>query len=144
MLFKSLGVAIATNNASNSDEDLKPITIRLADSEIQLYDTVSKSMGLTRQDFLSHVIRSNFRQALKEFVVGYTSSIPLRLCLFYLIQIQTMTKLSSNFPIFSSISQELMDEEEKEIHEAIENHMNTSYAYATRPKGIFVEKDDSK
>ena len=37
-----------------------------------------------------------------------------------------------------------MDEEEKEIHEAIENHMNTSYAYATRPKGIFVEKDDSK
>ena len=53
MLFKSLGVAIATNNASNSDEDLKPITIRLADSEIQLYDTVSKSMGLTRQDFLS-------------------------------------------------------------------------------------------
>ena len=35
MLFKSLGVAIATNNASNSDEDLKPITIRLADSEIQ-------------------------------------------------------------------------------------------------------------
>ena len=144
MLFKSLGVAIATNNASNSDEDLKPITIRLADSEIQLYDTVSKSMGLTRQDFLSHVIRSNFRQALKEFVVGYTSSNPLRLCLFYLIQIQTMTKLSSNFPIFSSISQELMDEEEKEIHEAIENHMNTSYAYATRPKGIFVEKDDSK
>ena len=56
MLFKSLGVAIATNNASNSDEDLKPTTIRLADSEIQLYDTVSKSMGLTRQDFLSHVI----------------------------------------------------------------------------------------
>ena len=76
MLFKSLGVAIATNNASNSDQDLKPITIRLADSEIQLYDTVSKSMGLTRQDFLSHVIRSNFRQALKEFVVGYTSSNP--------------------------------------------------------------------
>ena len=99
MLFKSLGVAIATNNASNSDQDLKPITIRLADSEIQLYDTVSKSMGLTRQDFLSHVIRSNFRQALKEFVVGYTSSIPLRLCLFYLIQIQTMTKLSSNFQL---------------------------------------------
>ena len=86
MLFKSLGVAIATNNA-NSDQDLKPITIRLADSEIQLYDTVSKSMGLTRQDFLSHVIRSNFRQALKEFVVGYTSSNPSPLSL-YLIQIQ--------------------------------------------------------
>ena len=37
-----------------------------------------------------------------------------------------------------------MDEEEKEIHEEIENHMNTSYTYATLPKGIFVEKDDSK
>ena len=70
MLFKSLGVAIATNNASNSDEDLKPITIRLADSEIQLYDTVSKSMGLTRQDFLSHVIRSNFPTGFKRVCSG--------------------------------------------------------------------------
>ena len=104
MLFKSLGVAIATNNASNSDEDLKPITIRLADSEIQLYDTVSKSMGLTRQDFLSHVIRSNFRQALKKSLLWVIQvQILLRLCLFYLIQIQTMTKLSSNFPIFSHL-----------------------------------------
>lgn len=145
MLFKSLGVAIATNNASNSDEDLKPITIRLADSEIQVYDTVAKSMGLTRQDFLSHVIRSNFRQALKEFVVGYTSSNPST-PLSVLFNSNTdndevKLKLSN---LLSSISQELMDEEEKEIHEAIENHMNTSYAYATRPKGIFVEKDDSK
>ena len=75
MLFKSLGVAIATNTSSNSDDDLKAVTIRLTDSEIQLYDTVAKSMGLTRQDFY-HVIRSNFRQALKEFVIGYTSSNP--------------------------------------------------------------------
>ena len=145
MLFKSLGVAIATNNASNSDEDLKPITIRLADSEIQVYDTVAKSMGLTRQDFLSHVIRSNFRQALKEFVVGYTSSNPSTpLSLLFNSNTdndEVKLKLSN---LLSSISQELMEEEEKEIHEAIENHMNTSYAYATRPKGIFVEKDDSK
>ena len=35
MLFKSLGVAIATNNASNSDEDLKPITIRLAELRVR-------------------------------------------------------------------------------------------------------------
>ena len=56
MLFKSLGVAIATNNASNSDEDLKPITIRLADSEIQLYDTVSKSMGLTLVKIFYHTL----------------------------------------------------------------------------------------
>ena len=122
---------------------MKPITIRLADSEIQLYDTVSKSMGLTRQDFLSHVIRSNFRQALKEFVVGYTSSNPTPLSLLFNSNTdndEVKLKLSH---LLSSISQ-LMDEEEKEIHEAIENHMNTSYAYATRPKGIFVEKDDSK
>ena len=42
--------------------------------------------------------------------------------------------------LLSSISQELMDEEEKEIHEAIENHMNTSYAYATRPKASLLRR----
>ena len=36
MLFKSLGIASATNNASNS-EDAKPVTIRLTDGEVQLY-----------------------------------------------------------------------------------------------------------
>ena len=65
MLFKSLGVAMATNSSSSSDEDTKAVTIRLTDSEIQIYDTVAKSMGLTRQDFLSHIIRSNFRRSLK-------------------------------------------------------------------------------
>ena len=59
MLFKSLGIASATNNASNS-EDAKPVTIRLTDGEVQLYDAVAKAMGLTRQDFLAHLIRSNF------------------------------------------------------------------------------------
>ena len=34
MLFKSLGVAIATNSASSSDEDTKAVTIRLTDTEI--------------------------------------------------------------------------------------------------------------
>ena len=71
MLFKSLGVAIATNSASSSDEETKAVTIRLTDTEIQLYDTVAKSMGLTRQGFLSHLIRSNFRQSLK--AVSYTN-----------------------------------------------------------------------
>ena len=33
-----------------------------------------------------------------------------------------------------------MDEEEKEIHEAIENHMNTSYTYATRPKASLLRR----
>ena len=46
-----LGVAIATNSASSSDEDTKAVTIRLTDIEIQLYDTVAKSMGLTLSGF---------------------------------------------------------------------------------------------
>ena len=49
MLFKSLGIATATNHASNSEDS--PVTIRLTDNEVQLYDAVAKSMGLTRQDF---------------------------------------------------------------------------------------------
>ena len=75
MLFKSLGVASATNSASNS-EDSKPVTIRLTDNEVQLYDAVAKSMGLTRQDFLAHLIRNNFKQALTDFLIGYTQSSP--------------------------------------------------------------------
>ena len=143
MLFKSLGVAIATNTSSNSDDDLKAVTIRLTDSEIQLYDTVAKSMGLTRQDFLSHVIRSNFRQALKEFVAGYTSSNPsMPLSLLFNSHTENpeiRLKLSN---LLTFISQELMEEDEKDIHEQIENHM--SYSYATPRKGIFVEKPKSE
>ena len=71
MIFKSLGIATATNSVSNS-EDSKPVTIRLTDSEVQLYDAVAKSMGLTRQDFLAHLIRNNFKQALTDFLIGYT------------------------------------------------------------------------
>ena len=125
MLFKSLGVAIATNTSSNSDDDLKAVTIRLTDSEIQLYDTVAKSMGLTRQDFLSHVIRSNFRQALKEFVIGYTSSNPsMPLSLLFNSHTENpeiRLKLSN---LLTFISQELMEEDEKDINEQIENHMS--------------------
>ena len=44
MLFRSLGVASATNTASNS-EDSKPVTIRLTDSEVQLYDATAKGYG---------------------------------------------------------------------------------------------------
>ena len=80
MLFKSLGIATATNTASNS-EDSKSVTIRLTDGEVQLYDAVAKSMGLTRQDFLAHLIRNNFKQALTDFLIGYTESSPsISLC----------------------------------------------------------------
>ena len=70
MLFKSLGVASATNSASSA-EDSKPVTIRLTDSEVQLYDAIAKAMGLTRQDFLAHLIRNNFKQALTDFYQLY-------------------------------------------------------------------------
>ena len=76
MLFKSLGIASATNNASNS-EDAKPVTIRLTDGEVQLYDAVAKAMGLTRQDFLAHLIRSNFKQALTDFLIGLYRIFPI-------------------------------------------------------------------
>ena len=48
-------------------------------------------MGLTRQDFISHLIRSNFRQSLKEFVIGYTvsnPSIPLSVFLIHILKIR--------------------------------------------------------
>ena len=100
-------------------------------------------MGLTRQDFLSHVIRSNFRQALKEFVIGYTSSNPsMPLSLLFNSHTENpeiRLKLSN---LLTFISQELMEEDEKDINEQIENHM--SYSYATPRKGIFVEKPKSE
>ena len=68
-----MGIATATNHASNS-EDSKPVTIRLTDNEVQLYDAVAKSMGLTLDRiFLAHLIRNNFKQALTDFLIGYTN-----------------------------------------------------------------------
>ncbi len=136
MLFKSLGIATATNTASNSEES-KPVTIRLLDSEIQLYDAVAKSMGLTRQDFLAHLIRNNFKQSLTDFLIGYTQSSPsISLC--ELIHSNTdneeiKKKVSW---MLRSISQDLMEQDEKEIHEHIENS-ERFYEYATPRQGIF-------
>ena len=113
MLFKSLGIATATNHASNS-EDSKPVTIRLTDNEVQLYDAVAKSMGLTRQDFLAHLIRNNFKQALTDFLIGYTQSSP-SISLSELINSNTdndEVKLKVSW-LLRSISQELLDEDER-------------------------------
>ena len=137
MLFKSLGIATATNHASNS-EDSKPVTIRLTDSEIQLYDTVAKSMGLTRQDFLSHIIRSNFRQSLKEFVIGYTDSnptIPLSL-VFNSHTENEDARLKLNH-LLQVISQELQQEDEEQTYEQMESFVSSPLAPPR--KGIFVE-----
>ena len=109
MLFKSLGVASATNSSSSA-EDSKPVTIRLTDSEVQLYDAIAKAMGLTRQDFLAHLIRNNFKQALTDFLIGYTgicSSVSLsELILSQTDNEETKQKISW---LLRSISQELME-----------------------------------
>ena len=136
MLFKSLGIASATNNASNS-EDAKPVTIRLTDGEVQLYDAVAKAMGLTRQDFLAHLIRSNFKQALTDFLIGYTESSPS-------VSLQELIFSSTDNPdvrnkvesLLRSISQQLMEEDEKAIHDHLEND-HGFYQYATPRNGIF-------
>ena len=47
--------------------------------------------------------------------------------------------LNPNF----EISDELMEQDEKENHEQIEGH-NSSYVYATPRKGIFAEKSKSE
>ena len=138
MLFKSLGIATATNHASNS-EDSKPVTIRLTDNEVQLYDAVAKSMGLTRQDFLAHLIRNNFKQALTDFLIGYTQSSP-SISLSELINSNTdndEVKLNVSW-LLRSISQELLDEDEKDIHDHIESER--FYQFATPRKGIFADE----
>lgn len=138
MLFKSLGIATATNTASNSEES-KPVTIRLMDSEIQLYDAVAKSMGLTRQDFLAHLIRNNFKEALTDFLIGYTQSSP-SISLNELINSNTDSEEVKQKVswILRSISKELMDKDEEEINDHIQNS-DRYYQYATIREGIFPE-----
>jgi hypothetical protein len=116
----------------SSDEDTKAVTIRLTDSEIQLYDTVAKSMGLTRQDFLSHLIRSNFRQSLKEFVIGYTDSNP-SIPLSVLFNSHTENEdVRLKLSIFSYISQELMQEDEQASYDEMENHISSPLALVVK------------
>ena len=144
MLFKSLGVASATNSASSA-EDSKPVTIRLTDSEVQLYDAIAKAMGLTRQDFLAHLIRNNFKQALTDFLIGYTESAP-SVSLSELILSQTdneETKQKISW-LLRSISQELMETDEKAIQEHLATSEHTYYEFATPRKGIFPESKESK
>lgn len=143
MLFKSLGVAMATNSASSSDEDTKAVTIRLTDNEIQIYDTVAKSMGLTRQDFLSHIIRSNFRQSLKDFVIGYTDSNPTTpLSLVFNSHTENEdVRLKLNH-LLRVISQELQQEDEEQSYEEMESFVSSPLSPPR--KGIFVETPKSE
>ena len=64
-------------------------------------------MGLTRQDFISHLILSNFRQSCF-FFNSHTENPDIRL------------KLSN---LLTYISQELMEEDERASHEEMENYI---------------------
>ena len=117
MLFKSIGVAAATHSSANS-EDYKPVTLRLSENEVQLYDAIGKAMSLNRQDFLAHLIRSSFKAALSEFVIGYTSSAPSisveELIHSYAESDEVKARVSA---LLQTISSEFMQEDEKEIQE---------------------------
>ena len=144
MLFKSLELHLQQISASSA-EDSKPVTIRLTDSEVQLYDAIAKAMGLTRQDFLAHLIRNNFKQALTDFLIGYTESAP-SVSLSELILSQTdneETKQKISW-LLRSISQELMEADEKAIQEHLATSEHTYYEFATPRKGIFSESKESK
>lgn len=141
MLFKSMGVAAATHSSANS-EDYKPITLRLSESEVQLYDVVGKTMGLNRQDFLSHLIRSSFRTSFTEFLIGYTESSPAVSLQEVMYSHADSDELKGRISsLLQSISSQLLDQDE----EAIQEHFSQGrgiYEYATPRAGIFP--DNSK
>lgn len=140
MLFKSMGVAAATHSSASS-EDYKPVTLRLSESEVQLYDAIGKTMGLNRQDFLAHLIRSNFQNALSEFVIGYVSSapaIPIEELIHSHAESDEVKARAS--ALLRSINSKLMEEDEKEMQDFFANGRD-QYEYATPRKGIFVDKN---
>lgn len=141
MLFKSMGVAAATHSSASS-EDYKPVTLRLSESEVQLYDAIGKTMGLNRQDFLAHLIRSNFQNALSDFVIGYTSSAPSisveELIHSHADSDEVKSRASA---LLHSINSQWLEEEEKSAQEFFRNGGDHyGYEYATTRKGIFAEK----
>ena len=71
---------------------------------------------------MAHLIRNNFKQALTDFLIGYTQSSP-SISLSELINSNTdndEVKLKVSW-LLRSISQELLDEDEKDIHDHIES-----------------------
>lgn len=135
MLFKSMGVAVATH--TSSADDLKPVTIRLSETEVQVYDVVAKTMGLNRQDFLTHLIRDNFRPALKEFVLGYTSSNPTVPLIDVLKNNAENDEIKSRIhSLLNSISHELKVEDEEAFLE-FEKNGGGDFVFASERNGIF-------
>ena len=77
MIFRHLGVSVGNNTGIRTDdEQLKSITLRFPENELGLYDALAKAMGLSRQDFMQHLIRATFNTAGLEFARGYLESNP--------------------------------------------------------------------
>ena len=92
---------------------------------------------------MAHLIRNNFKQALTDFLIGYTQSSP-SISLSELINSNTdndEVKLKVSW-LLRSISQELLDEDEKDIHDHIESER--FYQFATPRKGIFADEPKSE
>lgn len=138
MLFKSMGVAAATHSSANS-EDYKPITLRLSESEVQLYDVAGKTMGLNRQDFLSHLIRSSFRTSFTEFLIGYTESSPAVSLLDVMFSHAGSDGLLKGRikQLLESISREIQEADEAAIQQHFQNGRDY-FEYAQERDGIFT------
>ena len=92
---------------------------------------------------MAHLIRNNFKQALTDFLIGYTQSSP-SISLSELINSNTdndEVKLKVSW-LLRSISQELLDEDEKDIHDHIESER--FYQFATPRKCIFADEPKSE
>jgi hypothetical protein len=77
MIFRHLGVSVGNHiGAATDDEQLKSITLRFPELELGMYDAFAKATGLSRQDFMQHLIRSSFNIAAVEFARGYLESNP--------------------------------------------------------------------
>lgn len=76
MIFKHLGASIGLSSSRIDDNAQKPVTLRLPESELGLYDAMAKAMGITRQSFLHSLIRGSFEDAMYEFSVGYLEQKP--------------------------------------------------------------------
>jgi hypothetical protein len=77
MIFRHLGVSVGNHvGVATDDDQLKSITLRLPELELGMYDALAKAMGLSRQDFMQHLIRSSFNVAAVEFARGYLESKP--------------------------------------------------------------------
>ena len=86
---------------------------------------------------MAHLIRNNFKQALTDFLIGYTQSSP-SISLSELIKFRILIMMKSNSKVswlLRSISQELLDEDEKDIHDHIESER--FYQFAT-PRKVFL------